>query len=78
LADIVVSYTSDDRDRAFWTGQELLKLGHAARMRGANYRIERIGRDNECDTGQTHQQTLDDFPELTEDDIGACPVIGAH
>jgi hypothetical protein len=33
VADIFVSYTSDDRDWAFWIGQELLKLGHAARMR---------------------------------------------
>jgi hypothetical protein len=31
VADIFVSYTSDDRDWAFWIGQELLKLGHAAR-----------------------------------------------
>jgi hypothetical protein len=29
VADIFVSYTSDDRDWAFWIGQELLKLGHA-------------------------------------------------
>jgi TIR domain len=29
VADIFVSYTSKDRDWAFWIGQELLKLGHA-------------------------------------------------
>jgi tetratricopeptide (TPR) repeat protein len=29
VADIFVSYTSADRDWAFWIGQELLKLGHA-------------------------------------------------
>jgi hypothetical protein len=29
VADIFVSYTSDDRNWAFWIGQELLKLGHA-------------------------------------------------
>jgi hypothetical protein len=29
VADIFVSYTSGDRDWAFWIGQELLKLGHA-------------------------------------------------
>lgn len=32
MADIFVSYTSDDRDWAFWIGQELLKLGHAAHL----------------------------------------------
>jgi tetratricopeptide (TPR) repeat protein len=32
VADIFVSYTSADRDWAFWIGQELLKLGHAARI----------------------------------------------
>jgi hypothetical protein len=26
VADIFVGYTSDDRDRAFWIGQELQKL----------------------------------------------------
>ena len=29
MADIFVSYTSGDRDWAFWIGQELLKLDHA-------------------------------------------------
>jgi hypothetical protein len=29
VADIFVSYTSKDREWAFWIGQELLKLGHA-------------------------------------------------
>jgi hypothetical protein len=33
VADIFVSYTSDDRDWAFWIGQELLRLGHAAHAR---------------------------------------------
>jgi hypothetical protein len=28
LADIFVSYTSSDREWAFWIGQELKKLGH--------------------------------------------------
>jgi TIR domain len=28
VADIFVSYTSDDRDWAFWIGKELLNLGH--------------------------------------------------
>jgi TIR domain len=28
VADIFVSYTSSDRDWAFWIGQELKKLGH--------------------------------------------------
>jgi hypothetical protein len=32
VADIFVSYTSADRDWAFWIGQELLKLGHAAHL----------------------------------------------
>jgi len=32
VADIFVSYTSDDRDWAFWIGQELLKLGHTPRI----------------------------------------------
>jgi hypothetical protein len=32
VADIFVSYTSDDRNWAFWIGQELLKLGHAPRI----------------------------------------------
>ena len=29
MADIFVSYTSSDRDWAFWIGKELQKLGHA-------------------------------------------------
>jgi tetratricopeptide (TPR) repeat protein len=32
VADIFVSYTSSDRDWAFWIGQELEKLGHKARL----------------------------------------------
>jgi hypothetical protein len=32
VADIFVSYTSSDRDWAFWIGQELLKLGHEAHL----------------------------------------------
>jgi TIR domain-containing protein/AAA ATPase-like protein len=32
VADIFVSYTSSDRDWAFWIGQELEKLGHTARI----------------------------------------------
>jgi tetratricopeptide (TPR) repeat protein len=32
VADIFVSYTSGDRDWAFWIGQELLKLGHTAHL----------------------------------------------
>ena len=32
MADIFVSYTSNDRDWAFWIGQELEKLGHAPRI----------------------------------------------
>jgi hypothetical protein len=32
VADIFVSYTSSDRQWAFWIGQELLKLGHAAHL----------------------------------------------
>jgi hypothetical protein len=32
VADIFVSYTSADRDWAFWIGQELLKLGHEAHL----------------------------------------------
>jgi hypothetical protein len=32
VADIFVSYTSSDRDWAFWIGQELLKFGHAAHL----------------------------------------------
>jgi hypothetical protein len=32
VADIFVSYTSNDRNWAFWIGQELLKLGHAPRI----------------------------------------------
>jgi TIR domain len=32
VADIFVSYTSSDRDWAFWIGQELLNLGHTPRI----------------------------------------------
>ena len=32
MADIFVSYTSSDRDWAFWIGQELEKLGHIAAL----------------------------------------------
>jgi hypothetical protein len=32
VADIFVSYTSSDRDWAFWIGQELEKLGHAPHL----------------------------------------------
>ena len=32
MADIFVSYTSNDRDWAFWIGRELEKLGHAPRI----------------------------------------------
>jgi hypothetical protein len=32
VADIFVSSTSNDRDWAFWIGQELLKLGHVPRI----------------------------------------------
>lgn len=32
MADIFVSYTSSDRDWAFWIGQELEKLGHVAHI----------------------------------------------
>ena len=32
MADIFVSYTSSDRDWAFWIGQELEKLGHIPRI----------------------------------------------
>jgi hypothetical protein len=32
VADIFVSYTSKDRDWAFWIGQELEKLGHVAHI----------------------------------------------
>lgn len=32
MADIFVSYTSTDRDWAFWIGQELEKLGHVAHL----------------------------------------------
>jgi hypothetical protein len=32
VADIFVSYTSSDRDWAFWIGQELLNLGRAPRI----------------------------------------------
>jgi tetratricopeptide (TPR) repeat protein len=32
VADIFVSYTSSDRDWAFWIGQELEKLGHVAHL----------------------------------------------
>jgi tetratricopeptide (TPR) repeat protein len=32
VADIFVSYTSKDREWAFWIGQELEKLGHVARI----------------------------------------------
>ncbi|HXN66707.1 MAG TPA: hypothetical protein VN926_03530 [Bradyrhizobium sp.] len=34
MADIFVSFTLDDRNWAFWIGQELLKLGHETRMNG--------------------------------------------
>ena len=32
VADFFVSYTSKDRLKAFWIGQELMKLGHAPRI----------------------------------------------
>ena len=32
MADIFVSYTSKDRDWAFWIGQELEKLGHVVHI----------------------------------------------
>jgi tetratricopeptide (TPR) repeat protein len=32
VADILVSYTSSDRDWAFWIGQQLEKLGHSAHV----------------------------------------------
>ncbi len=32
MVDIFVSYTSSDRDWAFWIGQELEKLGHSAHV----------------------------------------------
>ena len=32
MADIFVSYTSSDRLKAFWIGQELIKLGHKPRI----------------------------------------------
>ena len=32
MADIFVSYTSSDRDWAFWIGQQLEKLGHVAHV----------------------------------------------
>src|SRR5262245_54498401 len=32
MADIFVSYTSSDRDWAFWIGQELEELGHKAHI----------------------------------------------
>ena len=32
MAEIFVSYTSKDRDWAFWIGQELEKLGHVAHI----------------------------------------------
>lgn len=32
MADIFVSYISDDRDGAFWIDQELGKLGHTPRI----------------------------------------------
>jgi hypothetical protein len=32
VADIFVSYTSSDRLKAFWIGQELMKLGHTPRI----------------------------------------------
>lgn len=32
MADIFVSYTSSDRQKAFWIGQELIKLGHKPRL----------------------------------------------
>lgn len=32
MADIFVSYTSSDRDWAFWIGQELEALGHTAHI----------------------------------------------
>jgi tetratricopeptide (TPR) repeat protein len=32
MADIFVSYTSSDRDWAFWIGQQIEKLGHAAHV----------------------------------------------
>ena len=32
MADIFISYTSSDRDWAFWIGHELQALGHAPRI----------------------------------------------
>src|SRR4029077_11178047 len=32
VADIFISYTSSDKQKAFWIGQELMKLGHKPRL----------------------------------------------
>jgi tetratricopeptide (TPR) repeat protein len=55
VADIFVSYTSSDRDWAFWIGQELEKLGHVAHLHdweisaGGNIMAWMEERHNEAD-----------------------------
>ena len=44
MADIFVSYTSSDREWAFWIGQELDKLGHKPRIH--EWEIEAGGDSN--------------------------------
>jgi hypothetical protein len=42
VADIFVSYTSSDRDRAFWIGQELKKLGHIPHVHEWEIRMREV------------------------------------
>jgi hypothetical protein len=44
MADILVSYTSGDRDWAFWIGHELGALGHKARIQSGKSRVAAISR----------------------------------
>jgi uncharacterized protein (DUF433 family) len=87
VADIFVSYTSSDRDWAFWIGQELLKLGHdyqhiitidpGGRPCVRHMRIAVADVLGWLAAGQSHAQILDDFPELKGDDIRACLAYAA-
>jgi hypothetical protein len=63
VADIFVSYTSNDRDWAFWIGQELGKLKHKPRVHeweipagGDVARKKSVGRANQRSEHQGEQQ----------------------
>ena len=46
MADILVSYTSSDKEWAFWIGQELEKLGHTPHIHDWGSRVFDLFRSN--------------------------------